>query len=602
MELPKIKKNRLFDVIDHQLENFPQETAISDKTTGKWKSYSSVEVKEIVDKVSLALLSLGYGPSDKIAIISKNRAEWNFVDLAALQIGAVIVPLYPNMSEDNYRFIFTDSNVKLVFVENEQLLEKVNNVKRKINKDLPVYSFDKMQNVKHWSELLDIADDNYNSKLNEIKDSITLDDLATIIYTSGTTGIPKGVMLIHNNIMSNVASLTSIIPINNAHKVISFLPLCHIFERTAFYFYYSTGASIYYAESIDKIGENLKEIKPNYFTTVPRLLEKIYEKIMEKGRELNGLKKAIFGWSVNLANHYHPRGKNSFIYNVKLAIARKMVFSKWIEALGGEVKGIISGSAKLQPRLARIFTAAGVPVREGYGLTETSPVLTCNRFNEDGYYLGSVGLPIPGVEIKIDGNGEILAKGPNIMKGYYNRPEDTAEAIDKEGWFHTGDIGEFVDGKFLVITDRVKEVFKTSGGKYVTPLPIENKMKESLFIEEIMVIGENRRFTAAIIVPNFEFIKQWCKKKCLEFKNEEELINSDVLKERIWQDVEKYNKRFGKIQKVKKIALVTDRWKVETGELTPTLKLKRRVLLKKYADLIEEIYHPSDPPKYKNIR
>jgi len=350
------------------------------------------------------------------------------------------------------------------------------------------------------------------------------------------------------------------------------------------------GGSIYFAESIEKVGENLKEIKPNYFTTVPRLMEKIYDKIMEKGRGLSPVKKAIFGWAVNLANHYDPKGENSLFYKARLIAARKVVFSKWREALGGEVKGIISGAAALQPRLARIFTAAGVAVREGYGLTETSPVLSCNRFTHGDYYLGTVGVPIPGVQIKLSEVGEILAKGDNVMSGYYNHPEATKEVIDEEGWFHTGDVGEWVEGKFLRITDRVKEIFKTSGGKFVTPLPIENKMKESNFISEIMVIGENRKHTAGIIVPNFDFIKKWCTKKCPGVHSNEEIVASPIIKERIWKDVEKYNKRFGHIQQLKKIELVPDTWTVETGELTPTLKLKRRVILAKYKDLIEKIY------------
>lgn len=602
MDLPSIKNNRLFDVLDYQIEHFPKKDAIRDKTEGSWQEYGSEEVKSIVNELSLGLLNKGYGPGDKIAIISKNRCEWNFADLATQQIDGVIVPLYPNMSEDNYKFIFTDAHVKLVFVENDELLKKVNNVRTKIEWEIEVYTFDKSVSEKRWTELRIKNDEALENKLEEIKKSVNKDDLATIIYTSGTTGVPKGVMLSHNNIMSNVASLSLIIPIKNVHRVISFLPLCHIFERTAFYFYYSVGASISYAESMDKIGDNIREIKPNYFTTVPRLLEKIYDKIMEKGRELSGLKKAIFGWAVNLANHYNPKGENNIFYNIRLWGARKLVFSKWVEALGGEVQGIISGSAALQPRLGRIFTAAGIPVIEGYGLTETSPVITCNRFEKGGNYIGTVGMAIPGVEVKIGENDEILTKGPNLMLGYYNRPDATKEVIDEDGWFHTGDVGKMIEGKFLKITDRLKEIFKTSGGKFVIPMPIENKMKESLFIEEIMVVGENRRFTSAIIVPNFEFVEKWCQKKCLELKSREELINSDILKERIWKDVQKYNKRFGHIQQVKKIALVIDRWTVETGELTPTLKLKRRVLLKKYENLIEEIYHPGENSKYKNIK
>ena len=453
-----------------------------------------------------------------------------------------------------------------------------------------IYLFEKIEGLKHWSEISDQADESLRGRLNEIEDSVDSKDLATIIYTSGTTGVPKGVMLSHLNIISNAISISQVMPINNNHTMISFLPICHIFERTAVYFYLMLGGAIYFAESIDKVGENIKEVKPNYFTTVPRLLEKIYEKIMEKGRELNPAKKAIFGWAVNLANHYNPLGKNNFFYNFRLAVARKLVFSKWKEALGGEVKGIISGSAVLQPRLGRIFTAAGLTVAEGYGLTETSPVLTCNRFRPGENYIGSVGLTLPDVEIKIAENGEILAKGPNVMLGYYNKPEDTKKTIDENGWFHTGDIGEWVDGKFLKITDRVKEVFKTSGGKYIAPLPIENKMKESFFIDQLMVIGENRKFTSALVVPNFPFLEKWCKRKCPELKSKDEIYKSTKVRNRIWKDIQKYNKRFGHIQQIKKFEMVPDVWSVETGELTPTLKLKRRIIKERYSGLINSMY------------
>jgi len=597
----QIIKNRLFDVIPYQIENYFNEDAICDKVEGKWRKFSSSRLQEIIDKMSLGLIANGYSPGDKIAIISRNRVEWNITDIASLQIGAIVVPLYPNMSEENYKYIFTDAHVRLVFVENVELYDKVERVKAGLDWEINVYTFDEIEGLKNWKEITSAADESLRDKLDEIKNSINANDLATIIYTSGTTGVPKGVMLSHYNIISNIISLIGVMPISHEHRIISFLPLCHIFERTASYYYLAVGAQIYYAESLDKIGENIREIKPNYFTTVPRLIEKIFDRIMEKGRELSGPKKAIFGWALTLANAYHPMGKNGWFYNFKLSIARKLVFTKWMEALGGELKGIISGAASLQPRLARIFTAAGIPIREGYGLTETSPVLACNRFTEDGFYLGTVGLPLPDVEIKLSEQGEILAKGPNVMLGYYNKPEDTKEAIDEEGWFHTGDIGELVEGRFLKITDRVKEVFKTSGGKFVAPLPIENKMKESNFIEQIMVIGENRKFPAAIIVPNFKFIVKWCEKKCVERKTREEIITSDVVKNRIWEDVQFYNKRFGKVQQIKKIALVPDDWTVETGELTPTLKLKRRVLLKKYADLIEAIYDPEKERNYKNI-
>ncbi len=592
MQKPKrILENRLFDALEYQKQNYPQADALCDKKgeNGSWRKYSTIGLIDAVDKLSLGLLKLGYGKGDKFAIISYNRTEWTITDLAILQIGAVDVPLYPNTSEDNYQYIFNDAGVKLVFVENRELYEKVQHVLQNCPQVKEIYSFEKIEGVKHYSEISELADESLRSKLEEIKSSVDEFDLATIIYTSGTTGEPKGVMLSHSNIMNDVLSILEVMPHNENDIVLSFLPVCHIFERAAMYFYLSVGCSIYFAEAIDKVGENLKEVRPNYFTTVPRLMEKIYEKIMEKGRELPGLKKAIFGWAVNLGFNYDAMGNNSWWYNFRLNIARKLVFSKWTEALGGRVKGIISGSAKLQPRLGRLFTAAGIPIVEGYGMTEASPVITCNRFEKGKNKIGTVGIPIPRVEVKIAENGEVLAKGPNIMMGYYNKPEETKKALDKDGWLHTGDIGK-MDGEFLVITDRLKEVFKTSGGKYVAPLMIEDKMKESPFIEQIMVVGENRKFVSALVVPNFGFIEKWCEKKCVPFSSREEIIKDERIRSRIWEEVEKYNARLGKVQKIKKIELVPDEWTVEGGELTPTLKLKRRVLLKKYADLIEKIY------------
>ncbi len=592
MEL-KVLKNRLFDIPKYQLQNHPRKDALCDKKGGGegWRKYSTEQIIETADKVSLGLLKKGYGPKDKIAIISYNRTEWTFTDLGILQIGAVDVPMYPNMSEENYRYIFNDAQVKAVFVENGDVYKKVANVMPDCPTVQEVFSYDEVEGISLWSEVTDAADESIRPKLERIEDSIDTQDLATVIYTSGTTGEPKGVMLTHYNILSDVVMVSNVEPHSKDDRMLSFLPVCHIFERTAIYFYMYVGGSVYFAESIEKIADNIKEVHPNYFTTVPRVMEKIFDKIMEVGRELTGIKKMIFGWAVALGNQFHPKGENSAWYNFKLAIARKLVFSKWQEALGGEIKGIISGAAALQPRLGRIFNAAGLPTKSGYGLTETSPVLACNRFTKGDWYIGTVGLPLEEVQIKIDEEmGEILAKGPNITKGYYNRPEDTKKAIDEEGWFHTGDIGEWVEGRFLKITDRVKEVFKTSGGKFVAPLPIENKMKESYFIENIMVVGENRRFVSALIVPNFEFIKKWCKKKCIELKTFGDMIKSEVLKKRIWEDIDKYNQHFGKIQQIKKFVLVPDEWSVETGELTPTLKLKRRIILKKYADVIEDIY------------
>jgi long-chain acyl-CoA synthetase len=597
--LPKLELNRIVDLIPYQLKNSPKAAAISDKVTGKWRKYSTFEVKVIVDKLSLAFIKIGIEPGDTIAIISKNRVEWNFIDLAVLQVGAILVPLYPNNSEDNYCFIFDDANVKLVFVEDIEILKKVKIVsKHTIANIMGIFTFNKIENNRNWTELLDQADETFRNELDNKINNVKESDIATVIYTSGTTGIPKGVMLTHNNIMSNVHTLTQIFPVHLYKRTISFLPLCHIFEKTAFYFYMLIGADINYPESIDTIGENIKEIKPNFFITVPRLLEKVFEKIMAAGRELSFIKLAIFGWAVNLAIHYNLRGNNHWFYNFRLFFARKIVFVKWQQALGGEVKGIVSGSAALQPRLARIFTAAGIPVIEGYGLTETSPVLTCNRFEKGGYYIGTTGRPIPGVSIKISTDDEILAKGPNVMLGYYRNPEATLHAIDSEGWFHTGDTGGIIRDGFLQINGRLSDIFKTSGGKFVAPQPIENKMKESPFIEHIMVVGDNQKFTSAIIQPKFEFIGKWSKDKNLLLNSPEEIFHSDEVKKRIWKEVQKYNKKFGHVEQIKKIALVPEIWSVETGELTPTMKVKRKFLLEKYRDQIKQIY---DAPVITNI-
>ncbi len=588
-KVPDIK--RLIDIIPHQQKNYPKEDALCDKATGEWRKYSISKCKEIVDNFSLGLLNIEFKKDEKIAIISGNRTEWNFVDIGSLQVGAVIVPLYPNMSEDNYHYIFEEAEVKMVFVGNKELYEKVGRVKSKINRQIDVYTFDEVAGAQHWTKVTNQANESLREELEKREDSIDEEDLATIIYTSGTTGTPKGVMLSHKNIVSNVKSLINILPIGSQHNVISFLPLCHIFERTAAFYYLTNGTSIYYVESTDKVGEYLQEVKPNFFVAVPRVLEKVYDKIMAKGRELPAAKKAIFGWALNLANHFHPQGKNSLFYNIRLGVARKLVFSKWKEALGGNIIGIMSGAAALQPRLCRIFNAAGIPIVEAYGLTETSPGITSNRYEKGGYYIGTVGPALPGVEIKLAENGEILCKGPNVTKGYYKRPDFTKEAIDEDGWFHTGDVGELVNGRFLKITDRIKEIFKTSGGKFVAPQPIENKMKESLFIEQIMVIGENRNYVAALVLPKFDFILEWAKLKKLSISTREDVVNSVDVKNRIWEDIDKYNKRFGKVQQIKKFAVIKDEWSVDTGELTPTLKIKRRIIKEKYQELFEKIYN-----------
>lgn len=578
------------EMLSYQIEHFPQEDAICGKENGVWKKYSAQESQDIIDQISFGLLEYGIQPGDKIAIISNNRPEYNFVDLACLQIKAVDVPIYPSISEKEYEFIFNQAESKIVFLSSEDILQKVKNIQDRTPALEKIFTFDKIENAAHWSEIKREGNSSLEEKLKELKASIKDTDLASIIYTSGTTGEQKGVMLSHKNIVSNIMSCIAMVPHGKEDKALSFLPLCHIFERTLTYFYMRVGVSIYYAENLDKIIDNLQEIKPQYFNTVPRLLEKLYEIIVSKGRSLSGLKKSIFFWAVNLGLDYDVKGENSAWYNLKLAIARKLVFVKWQEALGGNIKGIITGAAALQPRLAKIFNAAGIKVRQGYGLTETSPVLTVNLFEDGEYHFESVGPVIPNVEIKIAENGEVLARGDNIMMGYYKHPEITKKVIDEDGWFHTGDVGEFIDGKFLKITDRLKEIFKTSGGKYITPQPIENKMKESFFIEQIMVIGENRRFPSALVIPAFPYVRKWCELKNIKVETNEDIINNQQVYDRIWEEIEKGNKDFGKTRKIKKIKLLADQWSVDTGELTPTQKLKRKVIKQKYADIIDEIY------------
>jgi len=582
---------RNFDLLDNLVANHPREVAIAGKRTGQWMNFSTQQYAEIVNNISYGLLHLGIGPQDKVAIISFNRPEWNFADFGVSQLGAVTVPMYPTIGQADYKHILNDAQVKIIFVENEEIYTKVAAIKDQVPSLQKIYSFDHIPGLPMWTELAELGNNNPNpEKVKELKASVKPDDLMTLIYTSGTTGTPKGVMLTHNNILSNVRAAQKVCPVTDQHKVLSFLPLCHIFERMICYLYHYVGASIYYAESMDTIGDNLKEVKPFAFSTVPRLLEKVYDKIIAKGHELTGIKKKLFFWAVNLGLRYELGNKNGWWYHQQLKIADKLIFSKWREALGGNVGVIVSGAAALQPRLARIFTAAGINVLEGYGLTETSPVITVNRMEHENRMFGTVGIPIEEVQVKIAEDGEILCKGPNVMKGYYNLPEATREAIDADGWFHTGDIGEFVNGKFLKITDRKKEVFKTSGGKYIAPQVMENKFKESPFIEQIMVIGEGEKHPAALIVPAWDYLKIWCEKNGIAWGSREEMVKNPQVLHVYQEEVDYYNKGFGDWETIKKFELIPGEWTIEGGEMTPTLKLKRKPIMAKYSALVERIY------------
>jgi long-chain acyl-CoA synthetase len=581
---------RLFDIPYHQLKQFPKVTMFSTKTNGTWHSISTKDFISLVEKTAKGLISLGIKAGDKVGIISSNRYEWNALDVASLQIGAIVVPIYPNISTEDYKYIFNDAQIKLCVVGDINLYNKINSLKDNLPSLTHLYCFNKEEYIPHWTIIHENHNQTTNSEIEERKSIIQNGDLATIIYTSGTTGNPKGVMLSHNNILSNVMGCLDRMPCDENSRVLTFLPVCHVYERMLHYLYMYIGCSIYFAESMDTIGENIKEVKPHMFTAVPRLIEKVYDKIISKGEELTGFKRTLFFWAVKIGEQYDVVNR-SWWYNIKLAIARKLIFSKWQEALGGETRAIVSGSAALQPKLARMFLAADITVLEGYGLTETSPVISVNCI-KNGIRIGTVGTLIKDVHVKLAEDGEILVKGPNVMMGYYNLPEKTAEEIDIDGWFHTGDIGTFVEGKFLKITDRKKEIFKTSGGKYIIPQAMENKFKESRFIEQMMVVGEGQKFPGALIVPNFAYLKEWANSKQLKLQqlSNQELINTKEVKERIQKEVELFNQNYGGFEQIKRYELLDHEFTIEDGELTPTLKLKRKIIATKYAREIEKIY------------
>ena len=594
---------RLFDFLEWQLQKFPQEDMLAAKENGVWRKYSTQEIKQITDSLSMGLLKAGIGYQDgsiegrdKIAVLSNNRPEWLILDLAVQQTGAVLTPIYPTISVNELEFILNDASIKLVFVSDQELYDKVQSIRSKTPSVQAVYTFNPIQEALHWRELLHTGGEQELEALKLSKEKVKGNELATILYTSGTTGFPKGVMLSHHNILDNIMNVEELlVPVCGASdRALSFLPLNHIFERVISYVYMFRGVSIYYAENLDTIGDNLKEVQPNLFSTVPRLLEKVYEKIMNKGRELTGIKKKLFFWAVAVGSRYEVDKNMGLGYNIQLAIANKLIFSKWREALGGNVKAIVTGAAACQVRLLKVFTAAKITIMEGYGLTETSPVISVNHYDPSGRRFGTVGKVIRNVEVKLAEDGEICCKGSNVMMGYYKRPDLTAECIDKDGWFHTGDIGVWVEDKFLKITDRKKEIFKTSGGKYVAPQPIENKMKESPFIEQMIVVGAERKFTAALIVPAFANLKTWCEKNGIETTTNDQMVHHPRVVEYYKSIIEKYNPQFNPVEQVKKFELLNAEWTINGGELTPTLKLKRKVIMEKYADAVERIYASDD--------
>ncbi|WP_029034390.1 AMP-dependent synthetase/ligase [Salinimicrobium terrae] len=596
---PKQNPKRLFDCLNYQLENFPLSDMLAAKEKGEWRKYSTLEVSEKVDQISARLLQMGVSggdgsieDKDKIGILSQNCPEWMMVDLAIQQIGAVSVPVYPNITNNELQYILKDAGVKLVFVGNEALYQKIIEIKDELPALKQVYSFKKVEGIPMLKELMIDPTSEIKMRVNESKTVIKETDLVTILYTSGTTGTPKGVMLSHRNIVSNSLGAADVIQEVGVQgkRVISFLPLNHAFERMATYCFFYSGAAVYYAESMDTIAANLKEVKPTLFTTVPRLLEKIYEGILAKGNELTGVKRKLFFWALDLAERFEINQPQSLSYKVQLALANKLIFSKWREALGGEVKSIITGAAACQVRLLKIFTAAEIVIQEGYGLTEASPIISGNRYNEKNRMFGTVGPLLKDVEVKIAEDGEILCKGPNVMIGYFKRPDLTEEVMEGD-WLRTGDIGKFIDGKFLKITDRKKELIKTSGGKFVAPQPIENKMVESPWIEQIMVVGELQKFVGALVVPAFEALKKWYLEQEIPYPGNDKVLHAIEARQLISESVKKYNLNFNPVEQVKQFRLIPNEWTIEGGELTPTLKLKRKIIVEKYQEFIQAIYN-----------
>jgi long-chain acyl-CoA synthetase len=587
---------RLFDCLELNKKD-PLPDMLSGKEKGVWKTYSTEEVIRTIQQLSTGLLRLGIPGEErtvekveKVAVISKNRPEWIMLDLAVQCAGAVLTPVYPTISMGELEFILNEAQVGIIFVNDQELYHKVSELRARVPGLREIITFEHVENARHWRELLATPTEEETARLASIQANIKDNDLATVIYTSGTTGVPKGVLLSHRNILSNVQACIPCLPGESGRiKALSFLPLNHIYERMLTYLYLFNGNPIYYAESMDTIGENLKEVKPQFFVTVPRLLEKVYDRIMQKGAELKGVKRKLFFWAHDLAARYEINKPMGGWYNMQLSLANKLIFSKWREALGNNIIGIASGGAACQVRLIRIFTAARIPILEGYGLTETSPVISVNRMQLEDRHFGSVGPVIPGVEVRIAEDGEILCKGPNVMMGYYKRPELTAETIT-DGWFHTGDIGEMLDGKFLKITDRKKELFKTSGGKYVAPLAIENKLKESPFVEQIMVVGPERKYVGALIVPAFANLREWAKGHGVAAGTNEELVHNQAVIALYKEVVENYNQNFGHVEQIKRFELLPAEWTVETGEMTPKLSMRRKVITEKFHTAIERIY------------
>ncbi|MCK9290010.1 MAG: long-chain fatty acid--CoA ligase [Bacteroidales bacterium] len=582
---------RTFDIVSRMLSEFPKEDALAVKRNGNWDKFSTADYRQLVDNFGYGLLKLGISKGDKIFTISNNRPEWNIMDMGMSQIGAVHVPVYPNNSDEEYSHILAHSDARFVIVSSQLFFDRIKPLADKTPNIEKIFTIDTVQGAANINEIFELGAQNQDQKkLEEIKATISGDDLVSIIYTSGTTGVPKGVMLSHTNFLSNVKASTHLLPVDHTGKFLSFLPLCHVFERMVNYLLQYQGVSVYYAESIDTIGDNLREVSPDGFASVPRVIEKLYDKLLLTGRGLKGIKKGIFFWAVNIGLRYELNRANGAFYEFKRKIADKLVYSKWREALGNNIKVVVSGGAALQPRLARVFNCAGVKIQEGYGLTETSPVIAVNHADYPDMRFGTVGPVLDNVEVKIADDGEIVMRGPSLMMGYYKDPERTAEVIDSEGWFHTGDIGELQDRRILKITDRKKEIFKLSTGKYVAPQVIENIFKESQFIEQIMVVGAGEKFTAAIIGPSFHFLNGWAFLNKVKYRDSKELIKHPRVIERYKQEIDRINENLNPHEQIKQFELTCTEWTPESGELSPTLKLRRNIIKAKYKVLFDRIY------------
>ena len=587
--------SRVFDLLPYQLEHFPRKTAFARKLGGEWKMFSTAESLDLIAALAWGLHMAGVRKGDRVANVTEtNRPEWCFIDSAVMSLGAVDLPIYPNISFEEFEFILGDSEAKLIFVSSDRLYHLLAPLQAKLPALQHIYTYDPVAGAEQWTKLTaagreGLGEQDNKSVLEKIKANVSPADLATLIYTSGTTGAPKGVMLSHSNLLTNCFAVATLIQGASPERALSFLPLCHIYERTLINVYVYSGTSVFFAQSLNSVGDDLREVGAQAFATVPRLLEKIYEKIAASGNQLRGPKRALYFWALHLAEQSEPGAPIPWIRRLQLAVADRLIYYHWRKALGGRIRAVVSGSAALQPRLARVFWAARIPIYEGYGPTEASPVISANYPGQGHYKIGTVGPVIPGGEVKIAVDGEILYRGPNVMMGYYHRPELTSEALDGEGWLHTGDVGTF-DGIFLKITDRKKEIFKTSGGKYIAPQQIENRMRESKFIAQIMVVGENRKFPAALIVPAFQIVADYFKQKGVELRSNLEIVADRQVNALIESEIQRLNEHFGHYAQIKKFVLLAEEWSLAGGELTPTLKLKRRQLVQKYTGEIESLY------------